>query len=109
VEHRPLASARTHPVRLSDIVLPRLVADRAAHAVEHPLRVILEPLCGELLAANGAIGKTELAGLGRLGKEFLTMCGIRSQAEHDRQRHKHEQSPCQVLAEAPTEARDLGG
>lgn len=69
---------------VSDVILPRLVPDCAAYAIELPPRVIRKPLGRKLLAANGAVGEAEVGCLAGLRKDFLAVRGIRSQAEHDR-------------------------
>src|SRR5579862_953264 len=74
---------------VSDLVLARLVADRAAHAVEHPFRMLREPLLRELLSADRAVGKAELGRLRGLGEELLTLRRVRREAEHDGQGHQH--------------------
>src|SRR5438876_6714854 len=78
-EARPLGEG--NPGEALDIVLARLVADRAAHTIEFPLRMLAEPLCRQLLAADRAVAKAELGRLGGLGKELLALRGVRGQAE----------------------------
>src|SRR5690242_15641750 len=74
-------------------VLARRVAERAAHAVEHPLRMLVEPLGRELLAADRAIAEPELGGVGGLREYFLALRRTGGEAEHDRQRDQHDLTP----------------
>ena len=78
---------------LSDVVLSRLVAEGAPYSVEYPLRMDVQPLRRELLAANGAIGEAKLGGIRRFREDLLTLHRVCRETEHDGQRYEHWRTP----------------